>query len=175
MTYPALGPHPHRFCWTFSREAVFGSGGCSFQVVPVLNLTFQTTIGTLCSILATHGLPELLVSDNRSSFTSAEFHESMKHNGIHHITSCPLPSTIQQAGQESHSDFQDCTGENYINRCSNFLSKIPVPIPDNTPQHNWSLPSRAINRLMTSLTPRSHASIHRDLCVVQSGTPEIWA
>ena len=145
------------------------------EVVPVLNLTSQTTIGTLRSILATHGLPELLVSDNRSSFTSAEFHESMKHNGINHITSCPLPSSIQRAGQISHSDFQDRTGENYINRCSNFLSKIPVPIPDNTPQHNWSLPSRAINGSMTSLTPRSHASIHRDLCVVQSGTPEIWA
>lgn len=133
------------------------------EVVPALNLTSQTTIGTLRSILATHGLPELLVSDNRSSFTSAEFHESMKHNGIHHITSCPLPSSIQWAGQKSHSDFQDRTGENYINRCSNFLSKISVPIPDNTPQHNWSLPSRAINGSMTSLTPRSHASIHRDL------------
>lgn len=42
------------------------------EVVPVLNLTSQTTIGTLRSILATHGLPELLVSDNRSSFTSAD-------------------------------------------------------------------------------------------------------
>ena len=48
------------------------------EVVPVPNLTSQTTIDTLCSIFATHGLPELLVSDNGPSFTSAEFQEFME-------------------------------------------------------------------------------------------------
>ena len=59
------------------------------KVVPVPNLTSQTTIDTFCSIFATHGLPELLVSDNGPSFTSAEFQEFMKRNGVRHITSAP--------------------------------------------------------------------------------------
>ena len=52
------------------------------EVVPVPNLTSQTAIDTLRSIFTTHGLPELLVSDNGPSFTSAEFQEFMKRNGI---------------------------------------------------------------------------------------------
>ena len=59
------------------------------EVVPVPNLTSQITINTLRSIFATHGLPELLVSDNGPSFTSAEFQEFMKRNGIRHVTSAP--------------------------------------------------------------------------------------
>lgn len=124
MTYPALGPHPHRFCWTFSREAVFGSGGCSFQVVPVLNLTFQTTIGTLCSILATHGLPELLVSDNRSSFTSAEFHESMKHNGIHHITSCPYHPPSNRLAKRAIQTFKTALEKTTSTDVATSLARI---------------------------------------------------
>lgn len=36
-----------------------------------------------------HGLLELLVTDNDSVFTSAEFGEFMNKNGIRHITSAP--------------------------------------------------------------------------------------
>ena len=38
---------------------------------------------------ATHGLPEILVWDNGTVFTSTEFQEFVRLNGIHHITSVP--------------------------------------------------------------------------------------
>ena len=47
------------------------------------------TIEKLRSIFATHGLPQTVVSDNGTSFTSAEFQNFMQENGIHHITSAP--------------------------------------------------------------------------------------
>lgn len=41
------------------------------------------------TVSLTHGLPELLVSDNASVFTTAEFKEFLKRNGIRRATSAP--------------------------------------------------------------------------------------
>ena len=51
--------------------------------------TSSATIGKLREIFATHGLPATLVSDNGSNFTSSEFQEFMKRNGIKHIKVAP--------------------------------------------------------------------------------------
>ena len=46
------------------------------------------------STFASHGLPEIVVSDNGSSFVSSEFKSFLQKNGIKHITSAPYhPST----------------------------------------------------------------------------------
>ena len=50
------------------------------RTVPTANSHF--TIQALRSIFATHGLPEVLVSDNGTAFTSAEFREFVSLNGI---------------------------------------------------------------------------------------------
>lgn len=51
--------------------------------------TSGATIEKLREIFAIHGLPAVLVSDNGSNFTSAEFEEFMKKNGIRHIRVAP--------------------------------------------------------------------------------------
>ena len=56
--------------------------------------TSQTTINKLRAIFATHGLPQLFVTDNSNQFTSSEFQSFMKSNGIKHVCSSPYhPST----------------------------------------------------------------------------------
>ena len=58
------------------------------------SITSTKTIELLQSVFATHGLPQKVVTDNCTSFTSQEFEEFMKANGIKHITSSPChPST----------------------------------------------------------------------------------
>ena len=58
------------------------------------NYGSKVTIDCLRSAFATHGLPQLDVSDNGTSFTSTEFQSFMKNNGIRHVTSAPYhPST----------------------------------------------------------------------------------
>ena len=42
------------------------------------------TIDKMRSSFATFGLPEILVTDNRTNFTSAEFKEFLKANGMWH-------------------------------------------------------------------------------------------
>ena len=48
-----------------------------------------STIQHLRSVFATHGLPEILVTDNNSIFTSEEFKLFTKQNSIRHVTSAP--------------------------------------------------------------------------------------
>ena len=56
------------------------------------SVTSQVTIDKLRKIFSTHGLPEKVVSDNGSAFTSREFAAFMRDNGIVHV-----PATNRQA------------------------------------------------------------------------------
>ena len=55
------------------------------EVVPVRRATSQTTIDKLRVIFCYTGLPEMLVSDNGTPFTSAEVQEFFSRNVIHHV------------------------------------------------------------------------------------------
>ena len=68
------------------------------EVKTVTNATSVITIEHLRSIFATHGLPEILVSDNGSVFTSTEFSEFVKHNGIRHVKSALYVTGFMKTG-----------------------------------------------------------------------------
>ena len=55
------------------------------EVIPMTTGTSQTTIEALRSIFSRFGIPQQLVSDNGSHFTSSEFATFMSENGIRHI------------------------------------------------------------------------------------------
>ena len=57
------------------------------RVVP--SATSANTITVLRSIFATHGLPEILVSDNGAAFTSEEFRIFLKKNAIRQVLTAP--------------------------------------------------------------------------------------
>ena len=60
--------------------------------------TTERTLEVLSVLFAAHGLPEQIVSDNGSQFSSDEFEMSMKRNGIKHIHSAPgHPATYGEA------------------------------------------------------------------------------
>lgn len=64
------------------------------EVIPTKTSTSAKTITILRNIFARFGLPSQLVSDNAATFTSDEFQNFLKVNGIKHITSAPYhPST----------------------------------------------------------------------------------
>ena len=68
------------------------------EVHQMTSTTSTATIEKLREIFATHGLPTTVVSDNGTNFTSSEFEEFMKRNGIKHIKVSPYhPASNGQA------------------------------------------------------------------------------
>ena len=68
--------------------------------------TSQATIDKLRTIFVTHGLPEMLVSDNGTAFASAEFREFTARNAIRHIFVSTLSPVIEWASRESVQSFK---------------------------------------------------------------------
>ena len=59
------------------------------EVVPMTTITTEKTLEVLRSMFARYGLPQQLVTDNGPQFTSSEFEQCMKANGIKHIRTSP--------------------------------------------------------------------------------------
>ena len=59
------------------------------EVYVTTTSTAAVTIQKLQQTFATFGLPNTLVSDNGPAFTSLEFREFMKQNGITHLKTAP--------------------------------------------------------------------------------------
>lgn len=52
-------------------------------------ITSQATVTRLKRLFASYGLPEQIVTDNATTFTSEEFQTFVKQNGILHTTNAP--------------------------------------------------------------------------------------
>ena len=59
------------------------------------HLTAPKTIQALQGLFAKYGLPEQLASDNRPQFTSEDFAQFTKANGIKHISSAPILALLK--------------------------------------------------------------------------------
>ncbi|KAK3747907.1 hypothetical protein QZH41_010210, partial [Actinostola sp. cb2023] len=82
----------------------------------VNSATTESTVEKLRMTFSTHGLPEMIVSDNGSVFTSEEFKIFTKRNGIKHVTSSPYhPATnglVERAVQTfKHEKSEDNTSD----------------------------------------------------------------
>ena len=94
-------------------------------VETVSSTSSQCTIQKLRSIFAAYGLPEMLVSDNGTSFTSSEFQEFVKRNGVRHITTAPYhPSSnglAERAVQVFKEALRKSTAGDIETRLAKFL------------------------------------------------------
>ena len=67
----------------------------------------QTTIHALRSIFAIHGLPGIIVSNNRTAFTSSEFNDFVQRNGIRHIKSPPYHPASNGLAERAVQTFKE--------------------------------------------------------------------
>ena len=82
------------------------------EVMPVSSANSTQTVTALRQVFSTHGIPEVIVSDNGTPFTSFEFKTFTKSNGIRHLTSiCTIPSINQWSCRKSSPDFQESNEE----------------------------------------------------------------
>ena len=59
------------------------------EIFEMASSTSESTIAMLRQVFAAYGLPEHLVSDNEPQFTSAEFQQFLRYNGVKHIRTAP--------------------------------------------------------------------------------------
>ena len=68
------------------------------KVILLTSATATATIAALRCIFSQHGLPEIVVSDNGTQFSSAQFHDFCQQHCIKHIFSPPYhPQSNGQA------------------------------------------------------------------------------
>ncbi|XP_060092539.1 uncharacterized protein K02A2.6-like, partial [Heteronotia binoei] len=68
------------------------------EVIPVGSTSSAAAIRALRRVLSTHGIPDTIVSDNGTAFTSADFQAFLQRYLIRHIRSAPFhPATNGQA------------------------------------------------------------------------------
>ena len=92
MAKPTMFPTTSRLCWPFSRSYVPSAGGCHtkwMEVFQMSSTTSEAPIQKLRHAFARFGLPNTIVTDNAKCFTSEEFKNFLKRNGVSHITSAP--------------------------------------------------------------------------------------
>ena len=77
------------------------------EVLPVTTANSQTTIEKMKAVFATFGLPDLLVTDNGTPFTSAEFQEFLHRNGIRHARSSPYHPASNGLAERAVQSFKE--------------------------------------------------------------------
>jgi transposase InsO family protein len=94
------------------------------------SITTTKTVEKLLNVFATHGLPQMVVTDNGPSFTSSEFKDFMSRNGIKHTTSSPYhPSSnglAERAVQSFKRAIEKITGQTVQEKLSKFLFKCRI-------------------------------------------------
>ena len=80
--------------------------------VHIVNSTSsECTISKLRSIFATHGLPEQIVSDNGSGFTSSEFQKFLADNGVRQCLSSPYHPSSNGLAERAVQTFKNAVSK----------------------------------------------------------------
>ena len=126
------------------------------EVHIVNKATSQSTIEKMRATFATHGLPEMLVIDNGTAFTSTEFEAFLQKNGIRHVKSAPHhPATnglAERAVQTFKAAMKKASTDTPIEtRVSRFLFHYRL-----TPHSTTGIPPA---ELLFGRRPRSHLDL----------------
>ena len=126
------------------------------EVEKVSSTATEPTIHALRRIFATHGIPDAIVSDNGSAFTSHEFAMFCKANGIRHIRSAPRHPSTHGLAERAVEVFKSCVtkmdgGLPLEVRVTRFLARYRI-----TPQ---TTTGRAPAELLMNRIPKTHLDL----------------
>ena len=135
------------------------------EVKAVTNATSTVTIDQMRSIFATHGLPEMLVTDNGTVFTSNEFKSFTKQNGIRHVTFAPYhPASngLAERAVQTFKNFMKKSTDGSIEACvSRFLLQYRITPQTTTGTSPELLMRRRPRSRLDLLIPDVCTKMHR--------------
>ena len=77
------------------------------EVTPVSSTSSQQVVRVLRNLFSTHGLPDVIVSDNGTAFTCVEFETFMKRNGIRHVRCAPYHPSSNGLAERAVQTFKE--------------------------------------------------------------------
>lgn len=108
------------------------------EAYPINSATTATTLEYLRKSFSTHGIPEMMVSDNAQCFVSEASKEFMSRNGITHVTSAPYHPSSNGLAERAVQTFKDlmrkCSGNTMETRLHRALFSYRI-----TPQSTTGL------------------------------------
>lgn len=129
------------------------------DVIAMNAITSSVTIEKLQGIFATHGLPQIIVTDNGRSFVSEEFQSFCHANGIRHITSAPYhPATNGLAERAVQSFKQGLKRLEGGSLKSKLHGSVLIPLPDYTSHHHWVITCRNVDESSAQIIAGPFAS-----------------
>ena len=127
--------------------------------------TAESTIRHLQTLFSTHGLPEIIVSDNGPAFRSEEFKDYLSSNGIRHIQSAPYhPASnglAERAVQSFKRAMKKATGSLAV-QLNEFLFRYritPHTTTGRTPAE--LLMGRRLRSRLSLLLPNAASKVHK--------------
>ncbi|RXN22450.1 Transposon Ty3-I Gag-Pol poly [Labeo rohita] len=134
------------------------------EVSLMSSMSSSAVINTLRLLFATHGLPDVIVSDNGTAFTSSEFQEFADRNGIRHVTTAPYhPSSNGQAErmvQTTKEALSRITKGEWQTRLACFLLSQHITPNSSTGKSPAEL---LMNRRLTTALDRLHPDHGEDM------------
>ena len=95
------------------------------EVCPMTSTTAVAMVERLRSVFAQFGIPDMVVTDNRTNFVSAEFQQFMYRNGVRHVTSAPAHSASNGLAERAVRIFKEGLARmkegSMMDRLSRFL------------------------------------------------------
>ena len=88
--------------------------------------------GHSCCLYSTHGLSEVVVSDNGTAFTSVEFQTFMKCNGIRYVRCTPYHPSSNGLAEKAVQTFKEAmkkTKGDIDDRIARFLLQYRITPP----------------------------------------------
>ena len=125
------------------------------EALTVSTATSQSTIEKLRSIFATHGLPEVLMSDNGTAFTSAEFAAFTEANGIKHLRSAPYHPASNGLADRAVPTLKAAIKKSGSGVPYQHRSLVFVPVSPDAPLHGRSIARGAVGEQKTTFQARS--------------------
>ena len=116
------------------------------EVIPVASTSSQATIQALRRVFATHGLPEMLVSDNGTAFTSEEFTQFLRVNGIRPVNAAPYHPASNGLAERAVQTFKRSIEESTPDQLGAAPTAVPVSISHHSTRHNWDSTSGNVVR-----------------------------
>ena len=91
------------------------------EVIPTQSATADVTIKALRTVFTSLWLPSMIVSDNGPCFTSHEFTNFCKHNGIYHVKTLPHHPSSNGLAERAVQVFKHAMKKN---NSGDFITKM---------------------------------------------------